>query len=371
MNADNFADLIENPSLLYQVSYQDLKELTVQYPYSANLRLLLTKKCKMEGRKDFEKQLHLTATYSLDRNHLFEQFNAGEEKAANGNYHIAEDYLQLSGLDTPSESAPPATDANILQQGDLEFVEPEVEEIPLVVDLTTSTEEPEATSEAVTDTQIPLKDLAKMDDHKKDASKDGENLPKKSIIFIEDLIPSKKKEQPAPPATESSEEPASPSNESPDKSGLTLSESSKEPDAPVSQEIPLEITEASRPIEQVAEAEPAAPPPAPMPKRSFASWAKEAGPQRISIKYVPKKPRKKAKGNESSSSKTKSKKEAPKAFASKSFKLHDDLASETLAKLHVKQGNFEEAIQIYERLCLIFPKKRTFFAEQIEKLKKL
>ena len=401
MNADNFADFIENPSLLYQITYQDLKDLIAQYPYSANLRLLLTKKCKMEGRKDFDKQLHLTATYSLDRNHLFEQFNSEEEENESGNYHIAEDYLQLSGLDTPNESAPPppAADANILQQGDIEFIEPDVEDLPLTVDLTPSTDETEVSSEAVSDTQIPLKDLAKMDDHKKDPSQSGENRPKKSIIFIEDLIPSKKEEQPtAPPpppaessterspteipdetSTESVEEASvkapveqapqateQPSVEAPIETTEQPSPQSIDEVAPPPQEVPLEITAESRPVEISADI-------APAPKRSFSSWSKEAGAHRISIQYTPPPASKqeKAKDSQITAPKKKKKKEPLKAFAAKSYKLHEDLASETLAKLHVKQGNFEEAIQMYEKLCLIFPKKRTFFAEQIEKLKKL
>jgi hypothetical protein len=40
-----------------------------------------------------------------------------------------------------------------------------------------------------------------------------------------------------------------------------------------------------------------------------------------------------------------------------------------MAKLMVRQQKYKKAIQIYEKLGLKFPEKRTYFASQIEKVK--
>ena len=52
-------------------------------------------------------------------------------------------------------------------------------------------------------------------------------------------------------------------------------------------------------------------------------------------------------------------------------KPNDYLTTETLSKIYVDQDHYKRAIQTYEILCLKYPKKSSFFADHIKKIKRL
>lgn len=58
----------------------------------------------------------------------------------------------------------------------------------------------------------------------------------------------------------------------------------------------------------------------------------------------------------------------PQATAKESIAKKNLPVSETLAKVFESQGNYPMAISTYEQLILIFPEKKIFFANQIEKI---
>ena len=55
-------------------------------------------------------------------------------------------------------------------------------------------------------------------------------------------------------------------------------------------------------------------------------------------------------------------------FSLKSLEETDDLMTETLADILIKQKNFSKAKKIFERLCLIYPEKNVYFAARIKEL---
>ena len=62
---------------------------------------------------------------------------------------------------------------------------------------------------------------------------------------------------------------------------------------------------------------------------------------------------------------------SPTETAKSSILENDELITETLARVYLEQEHFEKAIESYKKLSLKYPKKSSFFADQINLIKDL
>lgn len=61
---------------------------------------------------------------------------------------------------------------------------------------------------------------------------------------------------------------------------------------------------------------------------------------------------------------------SPILMAKKSVEDNDTIVSETLANIHIDQGNTEKAIRIFKKLSLLYPDKSAYFAALVKNLGK-
>ncbi len=487
MTAENFSYYLKNPGHLYQVSYQELKSLVVQYPYCQNLRYLLLTKSQIENSEEYQKDLALAATYHVDRSYLYQLIHQ-EEKVENAeNFVLEEDYLELKDLSTNQVEQTGVPQASIIleQQEETLPQEDALElpnlDVPPTTQLTNSVIPQEAINE-VSDDGIEEEEKEDKDDEMDLTNSSGSDIPtsslpedsiegeaadsisdesdmlsymekpKKSKSVIEQLLGKHKKhskKQKGKVISLSSEKEINMEDE------LESPTSQKENDfkdlTPIKEtprfgkEVLFEITnKTDKELDALMEkanqfdeeetideklgyldskeetiTEDSVQPleaSAPAPKTSFKSYLDQFQPppgviedletedeitnvidealeeekEEIGLMFIKKKKKsKKKKKKLISKIKTKKKdKEARKmkkdkkekkkkkkkakviAEANKSVQHSDDILSETLAELLAKQGSRKKAIRMYKRLSLIFPKKSSFFAKKIAKLKK-
>jgi len=361
MNAENFRDYLNDPSLLYQVPYEELKSLALEYPYNAHLRWLLLQKSRMEHRPDARKLLEKAAVYSIDRRALYHFIQTHYEKSETPFFVFNEDFLELKDLAALREELPaPVEDVAIARPAAADpvsvFREPPV--VPKTEDLDddlafdfTSNPVPMTPVEAI----IPVAPIPP--EVEETMALDAEFMieaepvdvlaPDSSETGVDEIV------WDLAPATESAPEEPLVQRIAADVAVIT---------SIVEYRATLAAVEAV--LEKAAQVVPTA---APLPKATFRSWSRPmpAAPPSIQSESPASPP-----PTVQSEKKSKKAPDVVAEIARLSVTENTALASETLADLLASQQLYDKAAKMYERLIMKFPEKSAYFAAKIEKLKK-
>lgn len=387
MNADNFAQYLENPSLLYQASYQELKSLALQYPYCQNLHLLLFQKSFMEGSREWEQNLEKAAAYSIDRKHLYYTVRKLDKKAAGAdNFLLSEEFLELKSLEGLRMEEQLLQDTGAGKQEEepvlhLEFGPAEEtpgpkEPLPGVMDDEDEPDELFETNAGLApreeDTPFPENEseagMAEQASDELPASLADASEPAPQPFEVEqELVGAlstllhilELRETGSPPL--------------PSRKKAKERKTGRRPPLPSPELDVLKQKTRQRPVFTVDQQ---AEPPKPQPKQSFTSWLEKFQAPNVQERLNElmeskkledaKKRRKRNKKNKKAKANT----PGVGRLAIRSITENKEILSETLAELLASQGEYHRAMEMYRALMLVFPQKSDYFAEKIENLKR-
>jgi len=473
MTQEEILNCILNPDQLKKISFEQLKQVLTDYPYSQNLHFLLVQKSMQEQHPDFERHLKTAATYMNSRSFLRRQLQQNdrpsqpvvepepEVEPAQGNSIInvspetlianlpdedlppvafipdppanenTPNHVADIATDTPPADQPPPneTSARMDNPKDLD-VSPTI--IPSVISPANQVDDPEI---APVEKKIPVI---------------HEPIIEETRIISDQIVTKPEPEEPTPSEAHTPDLPDNPDEEIPGID-LEMVDNAPEVSASISPNEEEEIIEFPEPFDfddemddllskplievvpkifakSVKEPEPEdeisdllledfneslpteeenldtmdieeeemtlQPKLGKWIKKYQASEDKGKDSRKKKVKKKKDEPRKKIKpqnNNKKTKKKAKkkdvdrkdrkkskkkvpeqklSKKKAIRKFANRSIVEDGETISVTLADLYAKQGKTEKAIVAYERLSLIIPEKKAFFASLIKKLKK-
>lgn len=368
MNKTEFIQLIKTPNLPATAHIAALKQVLVDFPYFANARILLAKALHNEQHYEYEKFLKQTALIVPDREVLYYYIHNLEthwQKQPEPSYQWTEpervpaepiNLVESTPTPLPLEEEVKEAVANISR--DLTITEPEATELNQEPAIANTAENSTTDAETTLSTDELEADLAIAE------LLDEQNI---SVDTTEEKPLEVVAELPAPTL------PTEDENEEHSFLEWLMLKSGQKIENPVAapkteeEKLP-EVTavknDVAEPTTQI-QAETAAPV-QPIPEVTKADIEDAVAKsnvndfQNILDKFIKENP---------SISRPKAEFFNPMNMARQSVEEDEELVTETLANLLYKQGNYKKAIRAYEKLCLKYPSKLSYFATLIQKIK--
>lgn len=334
LNKQEFISLIEQPEQLGKSNITALKQVVADFPYFQAAQVLLTKALYNDHHYEFEKQLKHTSLLVPDRTVLFRYIHNLSDQQQPTEIVVPETFLSLP--EQPIENAPlPSTEITTPQ----EIVAEKPEEITISVEdivAKNNIEEKPQVEEAPVVIEV-IEDVTVVEDRVSETISNMENR-----VAEENVQEVKSSEIHS--FTE----------------WLQLQQGKKITiiEVPVEPKPHLEQPVAISPIVQETESSEKTPMETEIAEQVKRSNVNDF--ESILDKFIRENPR---------ISRGKAEFYNPVNMAKQSVEENDELVTETLANVYYKQGHYKKAIRAYEKLCLIYPHKMTYFASLIQKIK--
>ena len=347
MNRENFADYLNNPSKLYQLSRAELRGLVIEHPFAPNLRVLYWLKAQLENDPSAEELLHQAAARTFDRRHLF--LILQRDILPQLSPEEREDILELKALselekellparparpETPAAARPPAA---VPHSG-----------VPTPPPVTAEEEDEEEPTLRVGVPAPPPR--YRLPDHLLANLATVTSLP--NVATARPLAAAAERPFELPPLAETPATPASPPPPVP--AAYRVAPACVADIAAVLQVLPGLRARREATATQ-----------APLPKQQFRGWH-ERDDRRAALRHrLLDRARRQVRAKEGPAEVSEAE---VRNIARQSVARPEGLASETLARILVEQGKYQRAIAMYRALSLQYPEKSTTFAAIIDEL---
>lgn len=358
MNREEFIQFMNQPQLLDKKSVDEIRELVQEFPYFQTGHLLFLKNLHLLDNIRFPSQLKVSAAHINDREVLYNLLHEPSSKSEDIEVETISEQIapgdKTDPVKTPSEQEPKYTSLSETQGLPAEGSDdPLKAEEQITIDKTSS--EADDSIILIDETEEISDHIVSSDDQDKlsePIGKEAEILHDSKFSIMNELL--------------EFEYAHDVSNQGP---LVEISSDDKEE----SPDVKIETVEDVPEVKNIRETE----------RYSFAAWLDLVqDEEKPALEKIKTEEPEKATGLEADLidkflesnprlSSSEVLEEEQEDISVQSVTEDDGLITDTLAQIYVKQGYYSKAIFAYEKLSLKFPEKSSYFASQIEKIKKI